>query len=155
MLIRNARQSKSATGTVRDEDALLLPWTLQEKVADSNADCDGPSDSMRSDVRCAALFALGLTLIELSLGARIEDLTEERDENPDGTVKRRKTAFRLLPRVEEQDGEEYANVVERCLDCPFDVARRDLSFDNGRFRELVYESIVKPLKDHAAVFTRG
>lgn len=89
------------------------------------------------------------------MGARIEDLTEEHDENPDETVKRRKTAFRLLPRVEEQDGEEYANVVERCLDCPFDVARKDLSFDNAKFRELVYESIVKPLKDHAAVFTRG
>ena len=155
LLIRNARQSKNATGTVRDEDALLLPWVLREHVIASDADCDRRKHRERSDVRCAALFALGLTLVELSLGARIEDLTEACDENPDETVKRKKTAFRLLPRVEEQDGEKYANVVERCLDCPFDVARRDLSFDNAKFRELVYESIVKPLKDHAAVFTRG
>ena len=155
VLIRNARQSISATGTLRDEDALVLPWTLQEKVAVPNASYAKANDSTRSDVRCAALFALGLILIELSLGARIEDLAEDRDENPVETVRRRKIAFRLLPRVEEQDGEEYANVVERCLDCPFDVARRDLSFDNATFRELVYESIVKPLKNHAAVFTRG
>lgn len=76
VLIRNAQQIKSATGTVHDEDALLLPLALREQVTASGADCDGPSHNGRSEVRCAALFALGLTLIELSLGSA--------DRGPDG-----------------------------------------------------------------------
>ena len=153
LLIRDALQGRSMAGTIRQEDALLLPWTFQRGENQINRICSGQSEG-RSDIRCATLFALGLTLIELSLGARLEDLKDDVDENPEETVRKRKTAFRLLPRVEEQDGEEYANVVERCLDCLIDVPRRDVSFENAKFRELVYESIVKPLKENTAVFAR-
>jgi hypothetical protein len=154
LVIRGALQSKSANNAMHEEDVVLIPWKLQEDATDLLLTCTRSYVGSGSVVRCAALFALGLTLIELSLGARLEDLQEEQDQNPDEVVSKRRTAFRLLPRVEEEEGETYANVIERCLDCPFDVARRDLSFDNAKFRELVFETIVKPLKENAAVFTR-
>ena len=149
LVVRGALQSKSVTGTANEEDALLLPWELRE---DNNGLTLASSQS--TDIRCVALFALGITLIELSLGAKLDDLKEACDENQEAVISKRKSAFRLLPRVEEQEGDIYANVVERCLDCPFDLARRDLSFDNAKFRDLVYEAVVKPLKEIAAVFTR-
>ena len=150
LIVRGALQSRSATGTANEEDALILPWELRETTNSLTPTC-----SQSTDIRCAALFALGITLVELSLGARLDHLKEACDDNPEEVISKRKTAFRLLPRVEEQEGDTYANVVERCLDCPFDVARRDLSFDNAKFRDSVYEAVVKPLKEIAAVFTRA
>jgi hypothetical protein len=150
VLLREALQSKSSLGVLRDNDALLLPWSLEYKL---------PTPKMRTsqsdDIRFPTLFTLGITLIELSLGATIEDLKENEDENSDEIVSKRLTARRLLPRVEEQEGDEYAAVVERCLDCPFDFVRRDRSFDNDEFRNLVYDRVVRPLKRNAEIFAHG
>lgn len=150
LLIRGAAQTTSSGVCVHEEDALLLPCSLHREGASEVAE----ARNRTSQVRCAALFALGLTLIELSLGSRFEALSPVHDSSQvETTTSRHKKALDLIPRVEEEDGEAYAHVVERCLDCPFGV-RKDLSFENSEFRDFVYENIVQPLQENAAVFQR-
>ena len=151
LLIRGALCEPDDRGTVKKQDILLMSSKMGQpmwKAATSAVEIEGLQNT---GIRSVTLFELGIALIELSLDAALEDKREPLDADPSEMVSRRKTANRLLPKVEENSGDIYMQVVERCLDCPFTVDRRDVSFDNVKFQALVYEYIVKPLRDIMAV----
>ena len=96
-------------------------------------------------IRDEALVSLGLTLLELSFQRPLEQLRAPEDEDTAETRKDWNTAKRLLKYVADENGEEYKNVVRRCLDCHFDVDEDDATFENARFQQEVFETVVAPL----------
>lgn len=101
-------------------------------------------------IRGVPLFALGLALIELCFGEPFANLKEPEDDDQIDIISDRKTASRLLPFVSKESGLRYGNVVQRCIDCPFNV--RVAGLDNPEFRDAVFEHIVIPLMDDLKEF---
>jgi hypothetical protein len=101
-------------------------------------------------IKSAPFFALGLTLIELSFGQRFVDLKETEDDDANTIISDRKTASRLLPYVLKESGLRYWDVVQRCLDCPFNV--RVASLDDPEFRDAVCDHILTPLMEDLKEF---
>jgi len=96
------------------------------------------------------LFALALSLIELSCGKPMQDLKEPEDADRNEVLSNLKAASRLLQTVYDESGQVYGDVLRRCLDCPFDV--NVASLDNARFRDAVFECIVTPLFQNLETF---
>jgi hypothetical protein len=106
-------------------------------------------------IRSEVLFALGLTLTELCLGQTLTNLEEPCDVVPgDKELTMFNTAQRLLSHVFGEGGENYENVVYRCLYCPFDDIR-EWNFDNEEFQREVFEKIVAPLVKDWSNFNGG
>ena len=101
-------------------------------------------------VHSEALFALGLTLIELCFGKTLSMMQEPDDVDSNEAITRLNAARRLLDQVYDECGGSYGDVVRRCLFCPFDV--RDASLDNDEFQEAVFDHIVTPLINDLNVF---
>lgn len=95
--------------------------------------------------RSEILLSLGFMLIELCLVKRLEDLEipEDSENNADVTLRRFRTATRLLPDVDSEAGTVYLDVVHRCLYCRFDP--RDTNIENSEFQKEVFNNVVVPL----------
>ncbi|MCJ1459930.1 hypothetical protein MMC28_010309, partial [Mycoblastus sanguinarius] len=72
------------------------------------------------------------------------------DVDGDVITTRLMSARRLLDEVYEESGSRYGDVVRRCLDCPYDF--RDLSLDNDKFQEAIFNTIVTPLSQDLDTF---
>lgn len=94
---------------------------------------------IRSDV----LLALGLALVELCFGRTLEDMRKPNDADINDTMRRTKTATRLLGKVNQEMGPAYGAVVRRCLFQPFDV--QELSLEIEEVQQQVLDNIVTPL----------
>lgn len=92
-----------------------------------------------------ALISLGLTLLELSFEQPLAHLRAPEDEDPIEIKQDWNTGERLLKYVADENGEEYRNVVPRCLYLQFDVDEDDVTFENAMFQREVYEKVVYPL----------
>ena len=105
-------------------------------------------------VRSNALFALGLTLVELCFGKTLGSMQKPEDESqdPDRVAQNVNCAFRLLESgwIWKEMGETYEAVVRRCLRQPFDV--RDLDLDKKEVQQQVYNTVVVPLKENVDDF---
>ena len=101
------------------------------------------SDRKWDETRSEILLALGLTLVELCLGKTLEDLQGLAGVKRTKYQDRSEVAKKLLNKVYDEGGCRYGDVVRRCLSCPYDF--RDLSFENVKFQEAVYDTIVTPL----------
>jgi len=112
--------------------------------------------SQGGPIRNTTIFALGVTLIELSLGRtlryfqRPEDLGEDGKPNflTDFSIAQRL----IMEEVQEKEGARYANTVNRCINCIFDGI--DPSLEDEQFRQAFYESAVVPLKEVRDDFVR-
>ena len=95
--------------------------------------------------RSEVLLSLGIVLIELCFVKPLEDLQipEDSENNVDESVRHIITARRLLGKVYTEAGLAYGDVVQRCLDCPFNV--REANLENDEFHREVFEHIVTPL----------
>lgn len=95
--------------------------------------------------RSEVLLSLGIVLTELGLAKTLEDLQIPRDSetNVDESVRRIIIARRLLGEVETKAGTPYRDVVQRCLDCSFNV--REANLENEEFHQEVFAHIVTPL----------
>jgi hypothetical protein len=106
-------------------------------------------DSSSSPIRNETIFALGITLIELSLGRTLRYFQTEDDLGPDGEpnfLTDLSIAQRLvMEQVQEKEGARYANTVNRCINCIFDGL--DASLEDEQFRQAFYQSAVVPLKE--------
>ena len=130
-----------------------LPWrsctTEHETAVDSGNLMPG-----QQFIRSNALFALGLTLVELCFGKTIGSMQKPEDESQaqDEVAQRINCAFRLLESgwIWKEMGETYEDVVRRCLRQPFDV--RDLDLDNKEVQQQVYDTVVVPLKENVDNF---
>jgi hypothetical protein len=104
--------------------------------------------SNRPTVRNEALFALGVSLMELSLGKPLEHFVEagDLDTNGERTIL---TDFivaqRLLAKVSQKEGNRYTDAVNRCLYGLFDGLEPDLT--NEKFRQGFYQGVVVELRD--------
>jgi len=110
------------------------------------------SDEKEETVR-ACLFTVGVIILELIFGHGIEDCLFRKDylgnDNQPNDQTDISTARRWARKVTGESGANVADAVRRCLDCSFGP-RPD--FGNVRFREAVYEGVVKPLAGYGRVW---
>jgi len=106
-------------------------------------------DSQHRLIRNSTIFALGITLIELSLGHTLRYFQKPEDLGDDGMpnfLTDISIAQRLLEEeLQVKEGERYANTVNRCINCIFDGIHPSL--EDEKFRQAFYESAVVPLKE--------
>jgi hypothetical protein len=111
---------------------------------------------INSPIRNETIFALGVTLIELSLGRSLRYFQTEEDLGPNGEpnfLTDLSIAQRLvMKQVHEKEGARYANTVNRCINCIFDGI--DPSLEDEQFRQAFYQSAVVPLRELRDDFIR-
>jgi hypothetical protein len=104
-------------------------------------------------IRNPTLFALGVILIELYYNRPLSSLQidQDRPQGPAASLDdqaRFVTAYRVLEKRLKSDAFgweiEYANVVRRCLYCPFDL--QETTFEKDDFLNAVYANVVISLK---------
>ena len=98
-------------------------------------------------IRHYYLFALGCTLIELSLNRRLCDMRTPDDIQSMEAQTDFNTAMRLVDAVYEESGTKWGDVIYKCLTCPFNLRDpRNLTIDNEEFQEAVYNDVLTPLR---------
>jgi hypothetical protein len=107
----------------------------------------GTKPSLLPFRRNETVFALGIVLIELSLGKSLRSFQTPDDLGPDGEpnfLTESSIARRLAAKeVQEKEGLRYATAVHRCIDCNF--GGTDTSLENEEFRQAFYQIAVAPL----------
>lgn len=141
------------------EDVLVLP-SQGQKAAARCAYISRPFSSPsfiranttpsepRPTVRNEATFALGVALIELSLGKPLDSFVTPQDLDPNGQrlpVTDFMVARRLVHNVENNEGQRYTDVVDRCIWGRFDGLEPDLG--NEKFGQSFYEDAVVVLNE--------
>lgn len=113
----------------------------------TQASVSGFSDE--EDTR-ACLFTVGVMILELIFGHNIEDCHFRREyyghDNKPNDQTDACTARRWAKKALGESGASVADVIRRCLDCSFGPRP---SFRDVRFRESVYEGVIKPLVDYS------
>ncbi|KAK4155958.1 hypothetical protein C8A00DRAFT_31208 [Chaetomidium leptoderma] len=109
----------------------------------------GGKPSQEEDAR-ACLFTVGVMILELIFGHNIEECRFRNEyfgnDNKPNDQTDVCTARRWAKKVLGESGANVADAVRRCLDCSFGP-RPD--FGDVRFRESVYEGVIKPLSDYS------
>ncbi|KAK5465083.1 hypothetical protein LTS15_001646 [Exophiala xenobiotica] len=96
-------------------------------------------------IRCALLFPLALSLIELSLCQQLSSLRSlPEDADPVEAVSNLKTATRVLDQVRTESGCRYREAVEKCL---FWTETNNMKLDDEEFQRAVFDMVVSPLLD--------
>ena len=97
----------------------------------------------------SSLFTVGVIILELIFGHTVESCTfRNHYHGPNGLPNDQtdiSTAHKWAGKVLGECGPEVADVVRRCLNCSFGPRP---SFKDKRFREAVYEGVIKPLGDY-------
>ncbi|PVH81580.1 hypothetical protein DL98DRAFT_587197 [Cadophora sp. DSE1049] len=110
----------------------------------------------RPSVRNETIFALGVCLIELSLGQTLASFQEEGDLGPDGKrtiLTDWMIANRVLKeRIVVSEGDRYSRTVHRCINCAFELL--DPSLESADFRQAFFDNAVMPLKDILVDFVK-
>ncbi|CAM1501131.1 Fc.00g102930.m01.CDS01 [Cosmosporella sp. VM-42] len=101
----------------------------------------------------ACLFAVGVMILELIFGRNIEDCSFRaeyygKDNQPNDQTDV-STARRWAKKVLGESGPQIADAVRRCLDCSFGPRP---NFADVRFREAVYEGVIKPLAAYSGTW---
>ena len=131
-----------------------LPW---KTVPDDEVSAMSPSSEqpgVSRQIRNESVFALGCVLIELSLKQNLHDRRLQEDTHSIEAVTDFNTALRLVDEVYGESGTRYGDVVDRCLNCPFNLRDlRNFSLDNEEFHQAVFEYIYTPLRQDYEDFT--
>lgn len=134
------QNTTSAAGNETDTELITLPTAIPYEL---------PSEE---DAR-ACLFAVGIILLELIFGQNIEDCRFRREyygnDNKPNEGTDACTAKRWAKKVLGDSGPSIADVVRRCLDCSFGPRP---NFGDVRFRESVYEGVVRPLREFGGLW---
>ena len=109
---------------------------------------DPPPAVSENDTR-TSLFIVGVMVLELIFGHNIEACSFRHlyygpDNRPNGQTDV-STARKWAQKVLGECGAEITDVVRRCLDCSFGPRP---SIQDKRFREAVYEGVVRPLANN-------
>ncbi|RSL74256.1 hypothetical protein CEP53_000345 [Fusarium sp. AF-6] len=101
----------------------------------------------------ACLFTVGVIILELIFGHNIEDCSFRKDyygkDNKPNDQTDISTARKWAMKVLGDSGANIADVVRRCLDCSFGPKP---SFSDVRFRNSVYEGVIKPLASYSKIW---
>lgn len=95
------------------------------------------------------LFPLAMALIELSLGQTISALYRPEDRDATDDLTQLKITARVLPAVYRESGSNYGDVVKECL---YWSNSKGVAFEDDKFEESVFESVVSPLIKDLAYF---
>lgn len=95
------------------------------------------------------LFPLAMALIELSLGQTMSALYRPEDRDATDDLTQLKITARVLPAVYRESGSNYGDVVKECL---YWSNSRGVAFEDDKFEESVFESVVSPLIKDLAYF---
>jgi hypothetical protein len=101
----------------------------------------------RRCVKNEMVFALGITLLELSYGQPLLSLQNPDDLNDQGmedSMTEVSIAMRLAGKIHEREMDNYAKAVLRCVTCSFDTFTCD--FGDRVFREKFFDGVVAPLR---------
>ncbi|KAL8827226.1 MAG: hypothetical protein Q9170_007098 [Blastenia crenularia] len=116
-----------------------------EEIMDPVTISSGVRVSTSHGIRCEALFALGVILVELSFAHHLTSTSlaaVDAWKDPDVSQACQDLMYARY-------GESYGDVVRRCLECDLDI--REKSLDSEQFRREVLQKIVLPLhEDHKA-----
>lgn len=124
-----------------------VSWKVFSGDETTNMVIDREQAPVIRQIRNKDLFALGITLIELSLKQNLSEMRIPEDIQPTETATNFNTATRLVDDVYSESGNRYGDVVQRCLTCPFNLRNlRDFGFDNEEFQEAVFDHILTPLR---------
>ena len=138
-----------------DNPSCACPY-IARKIYVTNDNAADPVDSLslRDCVpRIEALYALGLTLIELCFGKTLAEMQAPEDGRSNESMTKMATAYRLSDSVYYEMGASYGDAVRRCLYQPFDM--RDMSLDNEDLQQKVFDEIVTPLNNDWLNFNGG
>ena len=112
-----------------------------------------PPPFIREEETRACLFTVGVIILELGFGHNIEACSFRHlyygSNNQPNDQTEVSTARKWSQKVLGECGIEIADVVRRCLDCSFGP-RPDLK--DKRFREAVYDGVIRPLADHLKIW---
>ena len=112
-----------------------------------------PSPSALEEDARDSLFAVGVIILELIFGHNIEACDFRHSyygsDNLPNDQTNISTARKWSQKVLGECGVEIADVVRRCLDCSFGP-RPNLK--DKRFKEAVYEGVIRPLADHLKIW---
>ncbi|CAD6582253.1 MAG: hypothetical protein ASARMPREDX12_000882 [Alectoria sarmentosa] len=112
-----------------------------------------PPPFIREEETRACLFTVGVIILELVFGHNIEACSFRHlyygSNNQPNDQTEVSTARKWSQKVLGECGIEIADVVRRCLDCSFGP-RPDLK--DKRFREAVYDGVIRPLADHLKIW---
>lgn len=101
----------------------------------------------------ACLFTVGVIILELIFGCNIESCKFRHlyygSNNQPNDQTDISTARRWAQQVLGECGVEIADAVRRCLDCSFGPKP---CFKDKRFREAVYEGVIRPLADYSKIW---
>lgn len=100
-----------------------------------------------------ALFTVGVIILELIFGHNIESCDFRPRyygaNNQANDLTNMCTARKWAKKVLGECGPDIDDVVRRCLDCSFGPRP---NFQDPRFREAVYEGVIKPLAEHLKIW---
>lgn len=112
----------------------------------------GNRQASEEDTR-TCLFTVGVIILELIFGHNIENCSFRKDyygkDNKPNDQTDISTARKWAMKVLGDSGANIADVVRRCLDCSFGPKP---SFSDVRFRNSVYEGVIKPLASYSNVW---
>jgi len=123
--------------------------TSVEKPQDLTSTGSTLADSL---IPSKMLFALAVMLVELCLDKTLTEMRQS-GSGEETVVKKAtllddyETADKQLNAVYQKSGNNYGDVVQRCLKCAFDISPKQKRLDFEKFRYLVYEGVVAPLED--------
>ncbi|KAL2672620.1 hypothetical protein Neosp_013333 [[Neocosmospora] mangrovei] len=124
----------------------------EEATASEIPNFPGNQQASEEDTR-ACLFTVGVMILELIFGHNIEDCGFRKDyygkNNQPNDQTDISTARKWAKKVLGDSGANVADVVRRCLDCSFGPKP---CFADVRFRNSVYEGVIKPLASYSKVW---
>ncbi|KAL5045574.1 hypothetical protein BDW71DRAFT_208116 [Aspergillus fruticulosus] len=123
--------------------------TINTVAADIDDTYNIPSHSPTEEEMRASVFTVGVMVLELIFGQNIESCPFRKDyygfNNEPNDQTDVSTARKWATKVIGECAADIADVVRRCLDCSF--GPRPI-FSDVRFREAVYEGVIKPLAEY-------
>ena len=135
--------------------AQISSRTYVSKMFASPAALKQPPETQISSIRqsgaCvanAAIFALGVALIEISFGVPILSLKESSDPDLPGF-----TEFMIASRlvkhnvIKDNDHDKYAEIVLRCVRGCFSTVDGSLSLEEVKVQQCFYEDVIMPLQE--------
>jgi len=132
---------KRAGATAYDHPFVTQRFEHDEQSSPSACE----TSSISRIIRNQALYALGISLIELWYGKPLAALQIREDQAELDAMTEWNTADRLVEELYNEAGGRYSDAVRRCIRCDFD--RRASSLVDVAFQRAVYQGVVIQLKE--------
>jgi hypothetical protein len=138
-----------------NKEKVLLLWTEDDSTDQTGANqvyvkADPISQISSSTDSTKVIFALGVMLLELCFGQKLEEHPNwDKYLGADGKANEHTefaTAREWQAKVTPEAGPEFAEAVRKCLLCAF--ATKGTSLEDDDFRNAFYTGVVRPVQDY-------